>query len=120
MRQVGRRMRVIAVVGVVVAGLGACGGSSSKHTILAKAAGSAETIKNFSFSPPTLTVARGATVTVRNSDDTTHTVTADSGGFDTGPIAGGQNATFVAPQSAGSISYHCAIHTYMHGTIVIR
>jgi plastocyanin len=99
-------------------GVGACGSSSTTASGAgAGAAASGDTIliKNFGFSPSSLTVAPGATVTVRNEDNSTHTVTADSGGFDTGNIAPGHSASFKAPASAGAYSYHCALHQFMHG-----
>ena len=79
-------------------------------------------IKNFMFSPVTLTVAPGATVTVRNEDSVTHTLTdkANSSLFGTGNIAAGQSITFHAPKQAGNYTYICEIHQYMTGTLVVR
>jgi plastocyanin len=73
------------------------------------------TIKTFKFGDP-ITVKAGATVTVKNADMTTHTVLADDKSFDTGDIAGGSDATFVAP-NAGTYEFHCNIHNYMRGTL---
>jgi plastocyanin len=79
----------------------------------------AVTISNFSFSPATITIKVGSTVTWTNKDGTTHTVTSNSGVFDSGNLA--PNATFSYTfNSAGSFSYHCSIHTYMTGTIVVQ
>lgn len=86
------------------------------------AAGDTITIQNFAFSPAALTVAPGATVTVVNKDSVTHTVTSTTSGtvFTTGNVAGGATATFKAPAKAGSYSYICSIHTYMHGTLTVQ
>lgn len=81
------------------------------------------TIKNFAFSPSTLTVKSGTKVTVRNDDQTTHTVTAvapHSGAFNTGDIAPGATVTFSAPSTPGTYGYFCMIHQFMHGTLVVR
>lgn len=78
-------------------------------------------IQNFAFSPATLTVAPGATVTVVNKDAVTHTLssTAATRAFDTGDVASGASTTFHAPAKAGTYSYICLIHTYMHGTLTV-
>ena len=95
----------------------ATGSSASQKT------GSTDTIviKNFMFSPMTLTVAPGATVTVRNEDSVTHTLTdkSDPKLFTTGDIPAGQSKTFKAPNTAGSYSYICSIHQYMTGDLTV-
>ena len=55
-------------------------------------------------------------VTWINNDDRPHTVTSDSGLFDSGPIGpGGQwSFTFIAP---GEHEYHCSYHDSMVGSI---
>lgn len=90
---------------------GAAGGAS--------AAADTIVIKNFSFSPGTLTVAPGTKVTVANEDSVTHTVTSSSHAFDTGDIGSGASATFTAPSKAGSYPYICTIHPFMHGTLTV-
>ncbi|MCF3960200.1 cupredoxin domain-containing protein [Streptomyces fuscigenes] len=78
-------------------------------------------IKDFMFSPVSLTVRPGARVTVANQDQTPHTVTfTDRGTSDTGRISGGKSAGFTAPKKRGSYSYICDIHQYMKGTLVVR
>lgn len=85
------------------------------------AAGSKIVIDNFAFSPASLTVSSGQTVTVVNNDSTTHTVTATTGkAFDTGSVAPGATGTFTAPSTPGSYPYICSIHPFMHGTLVVK
>jgi plastocyanin len=88
-------------------------GASSTDTII---------IKNFMFSPASLTVSPGAVVTVRNEDSVTHTVTdkADPKLFSTGNVAPGTTSTFTAPEKPGSYPVFCMIHQYMTGTLVVR
>jgi plastocyanin len=77
------------------------------------------TIKNFAFRTPG-SVRPGATVTVRNEDSTEHTVTADSGNaFDSTQPSGG-SSSFTAPTKPGSYPFHCTIHPFMHGTLVVQ
>lgn len=81
------------------------------------------TITNFAFEPATLTVAAGSTVTVRNDDSATHTLTATgphAGAFDTGDVAPGGTVTFNAPTSPGRYPYICKIHQFMQGTLVVQ
>jgi plastocyanin len=79
-------------------------------------------IKNFMFSPMTLSVSPGEVVTVRNEDSVTHTLTdsTDPQLFSTGDVGPGQVKTFKAPAKAGSYSFFCTIHQYMTGTLVVR
>jgi len=68
------------------------------------------------FEPERLQVLVGETVTWRNLDAVTHTVTADDGTFDSGDLApdGAFSVTFDQP---GRTTYHCAIHRFMTGEI---
>src|SRR4051794_21937875 len=84
----------------------------------APATGDTITIKNFAFGAP-ITVKAGATVTVVNDGDQTHTLSADdTSSFDTGPLVGGKTATFVAPADPGVYKFHCNIHD-MHGSLQV-
>lgn len=79
------------------------------------------TMKNFAFSPATLTVKAGEKVTVVNEDSAAHTLTASEGGaFDTGSIAGGKSGTFTAPSKAGTYAFICTFHPNMKGTLTVR
>mgnify|MGYP000566124347 CR=1 FL=1 len=81
----------------------------------AMAADHAVTIKGFAFSPATLTVAAGDTVTFTNEDGAPHTATAADGSFDTGRIDGGGSATVTV--GGGDHAYKCNFHSSMKGTI---
>lgn len=80
--------------------------------------GPAVNIANFAFTPPSLTVPAGTTVTWTNNDTTTHTVTADNKSFDSGALNPGKTFTFTFTQ-AGTFTYKCTIHPMMTGTIVV-
>jgi plastocyanin len=71
-----------------------------------------------SFSPANLTVAKGSTVTWTNQDGMTHTTTSDAGDWDLSVASGtSKSVTF---NNAGTYKYHCSIHPYMTGSIVVQ
>ncbi len=74
-------------------------------------------ISDFEFHPPTLQVNSGTRVVFSNSSGTAHTAT-DKGAFDTGRIKAGK-AVAVRFEMKGTFSYHCKIHPFMHGKIVV-
>lgn len=79
-------------------------------------------IQNSQFCPSTRTISSGSTVTWTNLDGITHTAAADvtSGeSWNTGNLGNGVSSghQFNTP---GTFTYHCAIHTSMHGTIVVQ
>ena len=95
-----------------------CGGSSKTTTTTASTAagaGDVITIHNLTFSPTPLSAKVGGTVTVTNTDGFDHTFTADDGSFDTGAFSSGSKMVKLA--KAGTIPYHCKIHSFMHGKL---
>ena len=85
----------------------------------ALAADQSVAISGFSYSPSSVTVNVGDTVTWTNSDAQAHTATADDGSWDTGNIAnGGTDAVTFA--TAGTFPYHCDIHPQMTGTVTVQ
>jgi plastocyanin len=79
----------------------------------------AEALGRSAYNPPELTVAVGTTVTWTNTDVVSHTSTSDATGWNSGTIAPGGQFSFAFP-TAGTFSYHCAIHPGMVGTVVAR
>ena len=118
---------VLAVLGVVAAcGSGSSGGatpSPSPATVStgsgAAGGGSTVEIKNFMFTPTTLTVPAGMTVTWKFDDSTQHTVAANDNSFTSSALANGQTFTH-AFSAAGTVAYHCSIHPFMLGTIIVK
>lgn len=76
-------------------------------------------IKNFAFTVTTLKISAGVTVKWTNNDNTTHTVTADNGSFDSGNIAPGASFTKVFT-TKGTYAYHCSIHPMMTASVVVQ
>jgi len=95
-------------------------GSSASSVSSGSSTGTSISISNFMFSPMTLSVKPGATISVTNKDSATHTLTASGpGGFNTGNISHNQTKTFTAPTKPGTYQYICNIHQYMMGTIKV-
>lgn len=70
------------------------------------------------FAPRDLDVLVGTTVTWRNADATTHTVTEDEDEFDSGFVRpGGMFSTKFSEQ--GTFVYHCTIHRFMQGAVYV-
>jgi plastocyanin len=77
------------------------------------------TISNFAFAPAATTIAVGDTVTFINGDDTIHSVIADDGSFHSDGLDTNDKVTFTFSK-AGKIGYHCGLHPFMKGTIVVQ
>ncbi len=113
----------IAIVLIVsVASLVSCGKSSgygSMATNPPAASPNTVNIVNMSFSPTGVTVAVGTTVTWTNNDAMDHTVTSDTGLFDSGDISDHKTYSRMF-STAGTFPYHCTIHPGMTGTITVK
>ena len=128
-----RLLRFSIMVGAVLA-FAACGGGSTATQAPAAAtqAGAGEapptcgapvtqanvTIQNNTYNPASVTISASQNVTWTNADSVAHTVTFDNGP-DCSQVAAGSSiaANFSAP---GTFAYHCTIHSFMHGTVVVQ
>lgn len=79
------------------------------------------------FSPATLTVPAGTTVTWENGDGVAHTVTSATGSADTYDMALSSGTVTHKFTTAGTYNYYCKNHgfngtppTGMHGTITVQ
>ncbi len=68
------------------------------------------------FSPTTVTIAPGGTVSWTNQSDRDHTVTGT--GFDSGILGGGGRFSHTFP-SAGTFSYICELHSEMRASVTV-
>jgi plastocyanin len=80
------------------------------------AAGGTVKMAGLAFAPGTLTVAKGSTVVFDNDDTAPHTVTARSGGVDSGVLDPGRQFSLTATEG---FDYFCTIHPSMTATIVV-
>lgn len=75
-------------------------------------------ISNFSFNPNSLTIKKGIKTTWSNNDSVPHTITSDSGIFNSQTLQPGDTFSFTF-EEAGSFPYHCSIHPNMKATVVV-
>ena len=73
-------------------------------------------ISNFVFGPTSVSVAAGSTVVWTNRDPMGHTVTG--AGFDSGELNPGATYRHTF-DTAGTYTYHCTIHPFMTGTVIV-
>ena len=138
------RTAALVAVAVLAASAVGCGSSGGKKSKSASATGAAAgnatgtttaatsttlepagdqiiAIQNFKFSPDALAVKAGAKVSVAILDDNVpHSMTADDGSFDTGIFTKSAGPKTITLSSSGTFRYHCQVHTFMKGTLVVR
>ncbi len=76
-------------------------------------------IKDFAFTPQTMTIGTGSHVRWTNKDSTNHQVASDDGLFKSGTLSNGDTFVFTF-DTVGVYKYHCAIHPSMTGTITVK
>ncbi len=135
-------VRNAVIAGITAALVAGCGGGGSTYGSGPTMGGSSPpppqglsasvTVADYSFTPSALTVKVGTTVTWTNTGAVEHTVTADDGSFAGGPLAaagsgggyggggGGVGGSYQhAFSTAGTFTYHCAIHPTMTGSVTV-
>lgn len=86
---------------------------------MARGATHAVAITDFAFSPATLTITAGDTVTWTNEDQLEHTATSTAGAFDSGLLGQGESYSFTFT-TPGTYAYLCTPHPSMTGQIVVQ
>ena len=76
-------------------------------------------MKNFDFSPMSLTVKAGTSVTWQNLDGEPHTVTSVDGLFRSGALDQNESYTFKFAKP-GTYKYLCSIHPKMMAAIIVQ
>jgi len=76
------------------------------------------TLSGMTFSPKSLSVTAGTTVTWTNKEAITHTVTSDAVLFDSGDLTNGKTYQYTF-STVGTFPYHCKYHSGMTGTIIV-
>jgi plastocyanin len=101
---------------------GACSKSSNNSSNPTSSstptAAASVSIQNFAFSPATVHVLQGGTVTWTNKDASAHTATDNNGTFDSGNLATDQTFKFTF-STPGTYTYHCTIHSMMASATVV-
>jgi plastocyanin len=107
------RCVILASFGFAVLALAGCGAAPGATVNMSKAN------DQYVFGPANVFINVDQAVTWANSSDAPHNVTSDSGtelaspDFNAGAMF---SHTFAA---TGTFPYHCTIHTYMKGTVVV-
>jgi plastocyanin len=108
---------VLSVIALVMCVPTATAQDAGVQTVPIHNAWSVDIGDNF-FDPPQAAVEPGSTITWTNKGDEPHTVTADDGSFDSGMLNPGDSYT-VAFDGQGTVTYHCAIHPEMRGSVTV-
>jgi plastocyanin len=117
-RGLGLVLGAVAVTGLLAAALPQLT-AAGEAAVAAAASPATVKIDNFTFSPPTLTVTAGTTVTWKNEDDSPHRIGDNNGTFKSAALDTDDtfSHTFAAP---GEYPYICTIHPYMVGKIIVK
>ena len=83
------------------------------------APGAADQSNLEAFVPPEISISPDTAISWRNDDSIKHTVTADDGSFASGPISPGDTFDNTL-DSLGDLSYHCSIHPFMRGVVIVE
>ncbi|MBT4059823.1 MAG: hypothetical protein HOE69_05905 [Euryarchaeota archaeon] len=78
-------------------------------------------IQNFAFSPQTITIDVGDSITWTNQDSSSHTATSTSGpdSFDSSTLSTGSSHTYTFT-ALGTYNYECSFHSSMTGTVTVE
>lgn len=116
---------ILLLIAVVLVS-GCVGGGNQPPANQPSPAANAVAIKDFAFSPATLTVKVGTTVTWTNQDSAPHQIASDPHPQHTGlpglfsdSLGKGQSYSFTFDK-AGTLGYHCHLHPNMKGTIIVE
>lgn len=77
-------------------------------------------VEDFAYEQLPDSVTPGATVTVINDGEATHTVTAQGEGVFDVVVPGGRTTTFAAPEEPGAYPIACTYHPEMSGILVVE
>jgi plastocyanin len=76
-------------------------------------------IKDFAFSPSTLTVVPGTTVTWVNKDESPHTIAEKGKTFRSAALDTNDRFSYTFAQP-GEFTYYCTMHPMMVGKIIVK
>ena len=94
---------------------------ASSSTSVSAAGSASVSVGEFFFAPPSITIQAGGTVTWSNDGESAHTVTANSGSFDSGNLDPGQSFSHTFSQP-GTFAYFCQYHESLgqKGTVTVQ
>jgi len=77
-------------------------------------------IRNFAFTPRTLTVPAGTKVVWVNEDDEPHRIASEGGQFAASHALDTNDSYAVTFSKPGTYAYYCSIHPKMVGTVIVK
>lgn len=122
------RWAMLLLVVVATLLLVACGsGVNNTAGAASRQSGSTQVVRvsivenngRYAFSPAAITIPKGSQVVWVNGSDASHTVTS-SGGFASSGLIGQRQSFSATFPNAGTFAYHCTVHPYMMGTVIVR
>ncbi|MGH1576200.1 cupredoxin domain-containing protein [Planktotalea sp.] len=105
-----RRTFIASTIAVTLAAKARADGHAKTHQVI---------IKGHAFTPASLTISPGDSVTFLNQDGAPHTATANNKGFDTKRLKKGESGT-VKFADVGDFEYFCKFHRSMTGKITVE
>jgi plastocyanin len=132
-----KKILLVCVTICLAAAIAACGSESSYTTSegdsgtatataspestssTTEASGPTITMANMSFGDP-ITVAPGATITLKNDDSAEHSVTSETEGKFDVHVDAGEQGTLTAPTEPGEYPFYCVYHPSMKGTLIVQ
>lgn len=132
-----KKILLLCVTICLAAAIAACGSESSYTTSegdsgtatataspestssTTEASGPTITMANMSFGDP-ITVAPGATITLKNDDSAEHSVTSETEGTFDVHVDAGEQGTLTAPTEPGEYAFYCVYHPSMKGTLIVQ
>ena len=100
-------------------GMGSTAGSSTANGGSSGPGTNEVWIQNMAFNPSTITVAAGTTIKWTNKDAVAHTVTSNTGMFDSGTIATNGIYSFTIT-ATGTFQYYCVVHPSMIASVSVN
>jgi plastocyanin len=105
-------MRTLLIHGILLASLIIPAAALSDNAATVK-------IDNFKFGPSTLTITKGTEVTWTNEDDIPHSIVVNALGAHSKALDTDKAYSFQFDK-AGTFTYICGLHPFMHGTVVVK
>jgi plastocyanin len=112
------KTKILLLLSVLIAAFVMVSCYKSKSSYNSNTTTSKISITSSGYSPASLTVTNGSTVTWTNNDNMAHTVTTTEGSINSGDIAPGSSYTKTFT-TAGTYTYHDSNNTNMTGVLIV-
>jgi plastocyanin len=117
---IARRGTLVASATLIMLAAAVLPGSAQTETAPLAVNSAPVSIDNFSFTPQTLTVKAGTTVTWTNRDDIPHGIASDNKAFTRSKALDTDDSYSVTFTTPGTFKYFCYMHPHMTGTVIVE